>query len=239
MRRALAFASSLVIVGCAGARSLPGDAGADASGGCASGSLTFVMRSAAGEAFCLGAPDSCSGDWLSIADPAGHTLSLDAPCTTRCSDCVMVACPVLCQMPSSMPDGGAQRVWDGSNYAAATCGAGTSCVSPTCAAPGTYTATMCGYRDQADAGEPYCAAEPGATCRTTTFAWPPAPGVATIETTIGDATSCCPASWQLYSCTYGDGGDGSACHNPALGCASSLTCGMGCDPIVTGRCQGG
>ena len=28
-----------------------------------------------------------------------------------------------------------------------------------------------------------------------------------------------------------------ACHNPAMGCASSLTCGQGCDPQVSGRCD--
>ncbi len=52
----------------------------------------------------------------------------------------------------------------------------------------------------------------------------------------GDGGRCCPASWDLYSCTYPDGGAGMACHNPALGCASSLTCGQGCDGVVSGRC---
>jgi hypothetical protein len=40
----------------------------------------------------------------------------------------------------------------------------------------------------------------------------------------------------MYACTEADGGQGLACHNPGLGCASSLTCGSGCDPVVTGRC---
>jgi hypothetical protein len=51
-----------------------------------------------------------------------------------------------------------------------------------------------------------------------------------------DASACCPAGWDLYSCTYPDGGAGSACHNPQLGCASSTICGQGCDSVVTGRC---
>lgn len=55
----------------------------------------------------------------------------------------------------------------------------------------------------------------------------------------GDAGNCCPAGWDLYSCTYPDGGAGQACHNPQLGCASSTTCGQGCDPVVSGRCGGG
>lgn len=49
--------------------------------------------------------------------------------------------------------------------------------------------------------------------------------------------ACCPAGFDLYSCqTATGGGTGFACHNPALGCASSLTCGQGCDPQVSGRC---
>jgi hypothetical protein len=52
----------------------------------------------------------------------------------------------------------------------------------------------------------------------------------------GDAGACCPVGWDLYSCTFPDGGAGSACHNPQLGCASSSICGQGCDPVVTGRC---
>ncbi len=51
-----------------------------------------------------------------------------------------------------------------------------------------------------------------------------------------DAGRCCPVGYDLYSCTLSGGGTGQACHNPALGCASSLTCGAGCDFITTGRC---
>ncbi len=48
--------------------------------------------------------------------------------------------------------------------------------------------------------------------------------------------TCCPSGWQLYSCTDVDGGAGFNCHNPALGCPSSTTCGGGCDTRVTGTC---
>jgi hypothetical protein len=51
-----------------------------------------------------------------------------------------------------------------------------------------------------------------------------------------DGGACCPAGWDLYACTFPDGGAGQACHNPQLGCASSLTCGQGCDGVVSGRC---
>jgi hypothetical protein len=54
----------------------------------------------------------------------------------------------------------------------------------------------------------------------------------------GGGGKCCPVGWMMYGCTYPDGGAGLACHNPALGCASSMTCGEGCDTVVTGRCAG-
>jgi hypothetical protein len=57
----------------------------------------------------------------------------------------------------------------------------------------------------------------------------------------GDCTSdggkCCPVGWSMYPCTFPDGGAGLACHNPAMGCASSSTCGQSCDMIVTGQCS--
>ncbi|HEY5961712.1 MAG TPA: hypothetical protein VIV60_34370 [Polyangiaceae bacterium] len=57
--------------------------------------------------------------------------------------------------------------------------------------------------------------------------------------TQGDASTqnCCPANFDLYSCTHPDGSKGLACHNPAMGCPSSRECGQGCDPVVSGRCQ--
>jgi len=48
--------------------------------------------------------------------------------------------------------------------------------------------------------------------------------------------ACCPTGFLLYGCKEPDGGAGFACHNPALGCASALTCGQGCDPQVSGQC---
>jgi hypothetical protein len=67
--------------------------------------------------------------------------------------------------------------------------------------------------------------------------FPACPDAGTAEAGTADASpACCPANWNLYSCTYPDGKSGLACHNPAVVCASSLTCGQGCDPVVTGRC---
>jgi len=54
----------------------------------------------------------------------------------------------------------------------------------------------------------------------------------------GSGLPCCPTGFDLYGCQSPPGGGaGLACHNPALGCASSLVCGRGCDPEVSGRCQ--
>jgi hypothetical protein len=51
------------------------------------------------------------------------------------------------------------------------------------------------------------------------------------------AVACCPSGWLMYSCAFPDGGQGLACHNPALGCASALVCGVGCDSVVSGQCS--
>jgi hypothetical protein len=47
---------------------------------------------------------------------------------------------------------------------------------------------------------------------------------------------CCPTSFLLYECREPDGGTGYACHDPDMGCASSLMCGAGCDPQGAGGC---
>jgi hypothetical protein len=51
-----------------------------------------------------------------------------------------------------------------------------------------------------------------------------------------EPAACCPVGWTMYSCQEENGGTGFNCHNPAMGCASSLICGQGCDMEVTGAC---
>ncbi|MGD0950014.1 MAG: Ig-like domain-containing protein [Candidatus Binatia bacterium] len=89
--------------------------------------------------------------------------------------------------------------------------------------------------------EPTRSATPAAVCTP-----PPCPNGGTLVCpkggqpigTVGDGgLGCCPLGWFLYGCTFPDGGTGFACHNPALGCASSEVCGQGCDPVVTGACD--
>ncbi len=79
-----------------------------------------------------------------------------------------------------------------------------------------------------------CAKQSDGTCN---WDFPACPDAGAAEAGSADASpACCPANWNLYSCTYPDGKGGLACHNPAMGCASSSICGQGCDAVVTGRC---
>jgi hypothetical protein len=127
----------------------------------------------------------------------------------------------------------------------ADCAAGGLCGFPTadaCTATGT-----CFVAPQVvcNAASPGCAcdgSEVNILCNGLPSGYAPAPllhaGACTDSGPAADSDggACCPTGWDLYSCTYPDGGAGSACHNPQLGCASSSICGQGCDHVVTGRC---
>jgi hypothetical protein len=69
-----------------------------------------------------------------------------------------------------------------------------------------------------------------------------APGLKCVPNRIPDVPGtcqpekCCPLDWQMYPCMDGDRDTDYNCHNPQLACASSLTCGGGCDFQVYGRC---
>jgi hypothetical protein len=258
-----------ILTACSGSVSGEGDAGppsdattdtmADADAGaesaadgnaCAQGSITFQMQATAGSSqrYCLGAPNSCSSEWLSVLGPDGGAIQISAPCQAQCGTCMGVACPLICAIPSPMPDGGARQTWYGNAFNAGTCGPShLTCVDPVCLSAGNYVARMCAYPDSSqDGGVFTCSPAATPTCTDVTFAWPPPGGSGVAQGTIpGDAAppadggACCPSGWSMYSCTFSGGGQGLACHNPALGCASSLTCGLGCDTVVTGRCDDG
>lgn len=223
----------------------PQDAAGDGAA-CPSGAITFALRASEGT-FCVGAQDSCSHDWISLVTGDGSAVVIDEPCVTRCDSCEPIACPASCAAPTPLGPAGVQRTWSGTAFRSSTCGAGEACVEPTCAPAGQYVARMCAFREEAPGeGGGFCSAAPTPTCVDVAFDWPPAGAGTTLEGTIGtgtdagvDAGACCPAGWFLYDCAWPDGGVGHACHNPALGCASSLTCGVGCDAVVVGRCGGG
>ena len=61
-------------------------------------------------------------------------------------------------------------------------------------------------------------------------------GAAGSTNDAGVEPPCCPVGWLLYSCTFPDGSAGQQCHDPRKGCASTDTCGTGCDPVVSGVC---
>jgi hypothetical protein len=82
-------------------------------------------------------------------------------------------CPGLCAAPQPMksPE---QRTWDGTYYTSSTCGTGSSCLAPACAAPGSYVARMCAHKNMApDAGLSCNAVNQTATCVDIPFTWPP------------------------------------------------------------------
>jgi hypothetical protein len=154
------------------------------------------------------------------------------------------------------------RLVVGTLFCVAAVAAGCSSTSVPIGADGTNNSDL----NAIDAGTGLCGASPCNTgelccagadeyCSPTCMAVPTCPvygkpcAVADSGTTTGDAGAtdtgpatdagdCCPATFDLYSCTFPDGGAGQACHNPAMGCSSSTTCGEGCDPVVTGRCGG-
>lgn len=224
----------------------------DASGTCPTGSIEFEMDVAPGAStiYCSGAGAGCAAGWLSILPPgdAGE-LTIDAPCLTECSVCQPMTCPGLaCAAPIPVTAAGEKRTWDGTFYTSGTCGSGFTCTSPSCAPAGQYVARMCADAEQVpDAAVGACLAATTPTCVDVDFDWPPPGGQGTVIGTLGapennggpDAGACCPTTWEMHSCTFPDGGAGTACHDPAQGCAASTVCGEGCDSVVIGRCQDG
>ena len=147
------------------------DAGAT-DAGCVTGMATFVLRASAGASthYCLGAPDTCSTEWLAIrAAGSDASLAVDMPCQTMCSQCQPIGCTDQCAVPSALGDAGATTTWDGTYYASGTCGAGAmACITPACAPAGEYVATFCGYAELPDASSlPGCTGSTTPTCTDT------------------------------------------------------------------------
>jgi hypothetical protein len=167
----------------------PGDAGsADAANvACVAGSLTFLVTAAPGAAtgYCLGAPNSCSGDWLTVRPASGAALGLSDSCQTPCGSCEPVDCPEVCLVPVRLGDAGRQTAWDGTYYPSGTCGRGNVCVGQACASPGDYVATFCGYAALPDASVFQCEGVSTPTCVDTPFVWPPPAGGLTVQGVLG------------------------------------------------------
>jgi hypothetical protein len=156
------------------------------SGGTAGspGSVTFVMTTPPGLAYCDQL--SCAGGptHLSITDAAGSAVHWPAgQCgTTECDTCQQLACPlvaVLCPAPEGVVYGGGTTTWDGAYLADSTCGsAHTACSQPRFAAPGRYLAQYCatpGDVTHPDAGFfPICTATGATQCVQVPFDFPSA-----------------------------------------------------------------
>jgi hypothetical protein len=211
----------------------------DGGATCSSGTIRFTFLSTSLGTYCIGAPGTCTSTWLSIR--GRDEIVVDRPCLADCSICEPMGCPALCAAPTRMRSGGESRTWDGTSYRVETCGGGLACVERGCVPAGPYLARMCAYRDlSADAPPSICSPTEKPTCIEVPFEWPPSGGFREVVGVIrgeGDQ-QCCPPSWLMLACTYPDGGDGLNCHDPALKCPSSTTCGDGCDFVVAGRCGG-
>lgn len=163
-----------------------GDGGgsSDAGGGACTGPGAIFTMIPKG-AFCMG--HNCNGAWLTILAPDGATLDTGSSfmCGTDCATCISQPCPPgPCAVPSPVPPAGVTTTWNGRYFTneTRTCkGASVSCLQARCAAPGRYTARMCGFA-RLDDGGLSCNESNTATCTDVPFDWPNA---ASVTGTIG------------------------------------------------------
>ncbi len=153
--------------------------------------LTFHMQGGGppDTQYCVGRPNGCDNQWLTILDTGGQVLGTFANCTaTPCSTCESVGCPAICPQSSPLTGEGVETNWAGFVRAAGyTCGNNVSCERTVCAAAGDYVARFCGYllSDEGSAGAgqtfdtcgSFAASEP--TCVDVGFHYP------STETVIG------------------------------------------------------
>ncbi|HEV8247897.1 MAG TPA: hypothetical protein VGP93_19115, partial [Polyangiaceae bacterium] len=96
--------------------------------------------------YCLGGQSACNIDWFWLLDTEGNTMSTGLSCgATSCDGCLATGCPLICLTPSPLSPEGDQATWNGVRYVEDTCGEGTLCQQPSCAAPGDYVARFCAY----------------------------------------------------------------------------------------------
>jgi hypothetical protein len=187
MKRALASAALALAASCVGGRTGIVDAGVEAEAGCSSATVRFRFVSRVGAAYCIGAPGTCAGEWLSVRTADNEELLLDHPCLADCVPCEPVACPALCAAPTRLAPTGETRTWDGTFYEQRTCRAGTACVAGRCAPVARYVARMCAYRDLSVDARAACARAPTPTCEDVAFDWPPRVGASDVTGEIDDS----------------------------------------------------
>jgi hypothetical protein len=172
---------------------------------------------AVGPQYCYGT--ACNLTFVTIRGPNGQGIGIDAPiCGADCATCTSKPCPPMaCAAPARLTSTGATRVWDGTDWLGGTCGAGVSCQSRSCAAPGKYVATMCAYLDSSP--NTFCnASSQNALCEDFPFDWPPPGGNSTVKWVIGDADAGLPPRDAGPACFS------SVVTEDFKGCASSIDC---------------
>jgi hypothetical protein len=113
--------------------------------------VTFrFVGNAAADNLCLGKPGTCAGGaaWLEVQDAAGQAVWLSQSCAmASCSECQQSGCPTNCPQSTPFPEDGVAIQWNGVRWTGGqTCGAtNLQCVTPACAAAGSYTARFCAF----------------------------------------------------------------------------------------------
>jgi len=140
---------------------------------CTAGIVTFELTAAGSPAvtYCVG--KNCGVEWLEIHDARGGAMTLTRGCMSDCTSCQQLGCDLSCALPQQLKPEGVRRQWDGTYYAATTCGQGTACANAYCAPPGRYVATMCaGVKNNTD--QMFCETDPQQQCVDVEFDFPTA-----------------------------------------------------------------
>jgi hypothetical protein len=147
IRRASAIAALLTSVatlgpgaGCSSSASSTTPIGAEAG---PLGSATIEFQVSTSKSYCEQGQCGASSS-IAIKDATGAVLARSAgDCYTPCDTCRMLPCPGYACQSRGYAISGETLTWDGTYYAASTCGTAVSCRDRRFAAAGTYTAVMC------------------------------------------------------------------------------------------------
>jgi hypothetical protein len=176
MLRARSFALTLAFVPACG--HTDSRAVGDADGGASDAMTSAAACSFAPIAFRLVPPssgtwqvvespiDDCPmADWLGVGDGSGTVAFQHPYLPAECATCRVRTFAGACWGTTIVPSDGVTQTWDGTFYAASTCGSDASvCVAKQCAAPGNYLAQMCALPCESGSCQ--------ATCITVPFAIP-------------------------------------------------------------------
>lgn len=155
--------------GSGGSGGSSGASSGGAGGGVSPGKVSIEFTVTGPESYC--AP-ICPAPEIKIQDSSGRALILTEFCQVDCGSCFKT-CPFCLNVGTAVT--GIKMDWDGTVYQGSTCGAGSSCVEPTFASPGKYTATFCatpGTLTGPDGGLGQCVTSGSPKCGTVIFDFP-------------------------------------------------------------------